>query len=231
MNKIKALLTSCLLFSVTSHAALISSYDFNGTLTDTLGNGAQLIDNGGVINAGRYDFGLGQGLAFDVSSLFGVNDSYAIEMRFKSIDGWSGYNRLIDWSDLNSDYGLYVYNNTATIYDSGSRGPASFINNKDITLGFEYNSLTQYGNLYLNGSHVGGWLNNGSFDLDSNLNHISFFEDDKYEEFTGSVDFIRFHDDASTFSSQPSVQPISSPTTIAIFAFSLMALSLRRIKV
>ena len=36
-----------------AHAALIKSYDFDGSLADTLGNGADLVASGGTVSGGR----------------------------------------------------------------------------------------------------------------------------------------------------------------------------------
>ena len=96
-----------LTFSSLSHAALINSYDFNGGLTDTLSTGADLTTSGGTISNGAYDFSANQGLRL-TSALPSTTD-YGIEFSLTVTDNVNGYNKLIDFSDLASDLGLYIH--------------------------------------------------------------------------------------------------------------------------
>ena len=60
----------------------------------------------------------------------------------------------------------------------------------------------------------------------STANILNFFEDDldtgQSEAFNGSVDFIRIHNDSSTFSTVP------EPSTIVLIGLSILGLQLRK---
>ena len=64
-----------------AHAVLIKSYDFSGDLSDSLGNGVDLVASGGALGSGRYTFGANQGLRL-TSALPNPND-YTIEIKFE----------------------------------------------------------------------------------------------------------------------------------------------------
>ncbi len=211
--------------SLASHAnaAIVKSYDFNGDLSDTLGNGVNLVSNGGTVNSGRYTFTNNQGLRLD-SALPNTTD-YGIEIKFQLSDVLDRYNKVIDFRSLASDAGLYVYYNKIKFFAAGPTGGVGAVTlNNDFTLGLSRSSGII--ELFLDNVSLFSVADNGQ--AVSVLNILNFFEDDgatgKSESFAGSVDFIRIHDDASTFGTQLSVVPL--PAALPMFFSGLVGIGI-----
>ncbi len=86
-------------------------YDLNGSYADASG-GPSLTGDGGTLGATGYTFGPNQGLTV----LNAVSSSvYHIDLTFQFTDV-GGYRKLIDFSDKNSDNGLYIYNGNLNFY-------------------------------------------------------------------------------------------------------------------
>lgn len=69
----------------------------------------------------------------------------------------------------------------------------------------------------------------------SSLNILNFFIDDDNknglgESFSGSVNFIRIHDDSSSFGVAPPITSVPESGTLAIFALNMMGIAARRFK-
>ena len=88
-------------------ATVIKSYDFEGDLTDTLGNGLDLVASGGVIVNGRYTFEANQGLRLN-SALPNTSGDYTIEIKFQMVSSSPIWKKVIDYQNLQSQGGLYV---------------------------------------------------------------------------------------------------------------------------
>lgn len=205
--------------STNTQAALVNSYDFNNSLTDTLGNGLDLIASGGVVSGGRYGFSVNQGLRL-VSALPSTTD-YGIEIKMQINDSTGGFNKVIDFQDLASDIGLYIQSGGVDFFTVGPVA-GSVLLDVDFTLG-----------LARSGSTIEVFLDNvllfsvaDSNQAVSAANILNFFEDDnntgQIEAFAGSVDFIRIHDDASTFGATPSAVPV--PAAFWLFGSGLLGL-------
>jgi hypothetical protein len=210
-----------------ANAGIIKSYDFDSSLTDTLGNGVDLTASGGAVSAGRYSFTNNQGLRL-TSALSSTTD-YGIEIKFQMNDSLSGYNKLIDFQDLASDLGLYELNGGIRFYTaSGAFGSVSL--NTDFTIGLARSAGAM--ELFLDGVSIFSG-SDGSSQGVSGANTLNFFEDDsatgQVESFTGSVDFIRIHDDSSTFGTAP-VGTVPEPSTYAMLILGLAALGYGRRK-
>ncbi|MFT6735584.1 MAG: hypothetical protein ACJAS9_003795 [Polaribacter sp.] len=203
-----------------ANAALINSYDFNGGLADTLGAGADLVASGGTISNGAYDFTANQGLRL-TSALPSTTD-YGIEFSLTVTDRVSGFNKLIDFSDLLFDLGLYIYDGQITFYDYDEVGGTISVNETFI-LGLERaaGSLS----VFLDGILLSTISDSDNLAV-STTNILNFFEDDvstnQGEAFNGSVDFIRIHNDSSTFTAVP------EPSTIVLIGLSILGLQLRK---
>ncbi|MEZ6137689.1 MAG: PEP-CTERM sorting domain-containing protein [Pirellulaceae bacterium] len=211
-----------------SYAGLIKSYDFDGTFTDTLGNGVDIVASGGTLSGGRYSFANNQGLRL-TNALPSTTD-YGIELRFQVNDSVAGYNKLIDFQALASDIGLYVRDGSIDFYTAGPTG-GSIALNTDYTVGLARSGSTI--EVFLDGVSLFSVADSNQAVSAGNI--LNFFEDDnatsQRESFIGSVDWIRIHDDASTFGTQP-VQAVPEPSSLLLFSLlGTLGLRLRRRKV
>jgi hypothetical protein len=212
-----------------AQAALLKSYDFDGNYSDTLGNGVDLIPSGGSIAGGRYGFAMNQGLQL-LTALPSTTD-YGIEIRFRVDDDVVSFNKLIDFQNLTADHGMYQYNGGLYFYSSGPQSPpGTVLLNTDHTVG-----LARSGGsieVFLDGVPIAAPLVDGSNLAVPGGNVLNFFQDDNggSEAFVGSVEFIRIHNDSSTFGLAPEFAPASSglPEPSSIILLSLGVLGLIR---
>jgi hypothetical protein len=229
MKKLGVLLSCLMMASGIANAGLLKSYDFNGSYSDTLGNGVDLVASGGSIVGGIYNFTDNQGLK--LASALTNTSNYAVEMRLSVNDNLSGWSKLIDFQELSTDNGFYLLGNNFNFYVSGSNplgGPV--ISNEFFDLAFVRSAgiITTY----FNGVAL-TTFNDSSNQAVSSNNVLNFFEDDnatgQNESFIGAVDYIRIHDDASTFGNQPTAS-VPEPSTLAIFALGIIGLASRKFK-
>lgn len=208
MKSFRNLMTLAVMFFVpltASHAALVSSYDFNGNLADTLGSGLNMGGLGGTLSSGRYYFSNNQGLRLTPALQSTTN--YGIEIKMQVNDSVERYNKIIDFQDLASDKGLYVLNGQILFVSGGSPSGGISLNN-DFILGLSRTGSTI--NVFLNNNLIYSGSDGGQAVSASNI--LNFFKDDyptgQNESFAGSVDFIRLHNDSSTFGTIPTSVPV-----------------------
>ncbi len=207
-----------------AQGALLKSYDFNGDLTDTLGNGLDLVPSGGTVSGGRYSFGHNQGLRLD-SALPGAD--YGIEMRFQMNDSVAGYNKFLDYQQLTADQGAYILNGQLHMYAfGGTYAPslAAVTLNTDFTIG-----IVRAGGsieVFLDGVSQFTATDPSNY-ANPSPSILYFFMDDNAtgnsESFVGSVDFIRIHNDASTFGQDPSASAAPEPASSSLMALCGLA--------
>lgn len=206
-----------------AQGALLKSYDFNEDLTDTLGNGLDLVQAGGTISGGRYSFGDNQGLRLD-SALPGAD--YGIEMRFQMNDSVAGYNKFLDYQQLAADQGAYILNGQLSMYAFGGMyAPtlATVTLNTDFTIGI----VRAAGSIevFLDGVSQFTATDPSNY-ANPSPSILYFFMDDNTtgsESFVGSVDFIRIHNDASTFGQNPSASAAPEPASSSLMALCGLA--------
>lgn len=215
-------LVTVLLLPVAVHADLIKSYDFNGDLTDTLGNGLDLVASGGVLGGGRYTFGANEGLRLD-SALVNPFD-YTIEIKFELDTLAPFWKKILDYQDLSSDTGLYVGDDRLQFYNTTVGGPTPLLTNTDVIARVTRDGAT---------NQVQGFIDNilqWSFNDSANIavpggNILNFFEDDHVtsqgEPAIGSVDWIRiYHNDDNV--------SVPEPGTLALLSIGLFGMGLAR---
>lgn len=176
-----------------AHATLLHNYDLNGSLTDSLG-GPALTANGGVLGASGYTFGANQGL-----SLSGLNlvssGAYAIEVGF-SFDTLSGYRKIIDFSNLALDSGLYTLGNNLNFYPVVTGASGVFQSGQLVSLLLVRTAAGSV-NASVNGVPEFGFSDTSNLAIS---NTLKFFIDDfatgQFEASSGYVDYIRISDSA-----------------------------------
>lgn len=208
-------------------AALVKSYDFDGTLADTLGNGADLQSLGGTLADGRYSFGANQGLR--LTDALPDTETWANELGFRLNAGEDvgGYNKLIDFADRSLDQGFYTYSGQFNFYNLGLNA-GSVVAGQDLVVGLVRSAGKL--SIFLDKVAVAEVADNGALGVPP-ANVLNFFIDDARtagESFAGLVDFIRIHDDASSFGEAPDLQPapVPLPATLPLLAGCLGAMGL-----
>lgn len=174
-------------------ATLAHRYEFNNSLSDELGGpDLELLDYAGTFSNGRYQFYENAGLAlFD-----GVADpeSYSVEL-VMSVDSVEDlFQKLIDFSLLESDSGLYLYGDQLQLYPFDELSD-SITANTDFHLVLTVDAASNETKVYLNGSLQMTVSATESIPVG---NDLVFFIDDfatgNNEWVSGSVDSISIYD-------------------------------------
>src|SRR5262245_18114220 len=104
-------------------------YDLNGTLADSQGGPAMVAD-GGVLGATGYAFSANHGLRL-AGALADAN-TYSVVLSL-SINPGGFYEKLIDFANRSSDYGLYLAGSRLQLYP-GASGSTTIANNTEFQL-------------------------------------------------------------------------------------------------
>ena len=154
-----------------------------------------------------------------------LTSDYGIEFKVRVDDDLSSYNKLIDFQNLSLDVGLYVKDGQIFFYSSGTAA-GSVTLATDFTVGLERNGGTV--RIFLDNVLIDTFVDGGNDAVPSG-NILNFFEDDnataQFESFGGSVDFIRIHEDASTFG-----PTVPEPSSFVMLATGLIGIVFARRK-
>jgi hypothetical protein len=200
--------------------ALTYVYDLNGTLTGT--NAAPLLnsDGGSFATSGGasgYKFDANQGLNV-AGALVNPAGDYSIETRFyfNALDGWR---KIIDFSDLVSDNGLYNLSTAVQVYPVPQSGTGVFTAGKFADLLLTRVGATGLVNVFVDGVLELSFLDANGYTDDTTSNILRFFEDDhatgQSEASSGFVDFIKISDSIVA----PTATPL--PAALPLFASGL----------
>jgi len=147
-----------------------------------------------VIDLTTFEFNAG----FKAKAFF--TSTYSIEMIFK-FDELNGYNRIIDFSNSGSDYGIYTLGDCLNFYPSGNIGtcPGAFDTNNYRQIVITRNDITKEMNVYVNGSLFTNHTDaNNYYIMQAAPNDtVKFFRDDNAvpnEASPGRVALIRMAD-------------------------------------
>ena len=215
-------LMSAMFLSPMAASAATYTYDLNGTLASSTG-GPSLIADGGVLGTSGYEFGPNQGLIFGPAGGPPVESySIAVDFSFTSTPTarGNGYRKIVDFLGLSSDTGLYLRNNTVSLYSVRDGGFVDFNQLANLTIGRSTAGLV---NVDLNGSQLFTYDDSTSnlFTF-SNLSTLRFFEDDaatsRGEAGTGFVDSI-------IITTNGTVSPVPLPASAPMFGAALLGLA------
>lgn len=202
-------------------ATMIHDYELNGSLADANG-GSALTAHGGTLGATGYRFGYNQGLA-----LQSLGPVYTIDMLYR-FDALSAWRKLIDFSGLALDFGLYVRDQSYDFYpERGGMGLLTPGQDTRLTMTRDANALVS---LYEDGRLAGSFTDTGSY-TNAGSNPVTFFQDDRNgsESGTGTVDFIRIYDSALSATqvyalTDPSHVPEPAPGLLLALGMGLIGL-------
>jgi hypothetical protein len=217
-----------LLAAFGSQAAQTHQFDLNGSLADDFG-GAALTAHGGTIGATGYAFGKGQGLTLEAS----LGAVYTVDMRYH-FDSHGGWQKLIDFSDLTADSGMYTQNAAYNFYPVGGYGaaPADGVDGS-LTITRDAASLVK---IYADGTLIGTFADSAPYVADFTGHGANFFSDDfatgQSEAAAGAVDYIRTWDEALGADEVGRLNPrqplaVPEPGSLALVLAALGALGLR----
>jgi parallel beta-helix repeat protein len=180
----------------TQEPPFVHEYVLNNSLSDALG-GPALVDLGGVLTAGGYQFGPNQGL--NLSGTINSSAEYTIELLF-SFDALSGYQKIIDFADLGSDLGLYTYDGELVFYDAAETTDSNlFSPGTQHQLVLSRDDTTDMVRAYVDGNEAFNFVDSSGIAAFGDPSQIMrFFQDDNVsgntETGSGFVDRIRIYD-------------------------------------
>jgi hypothetical protein len=201
-------------FANPAHATLLHNYDLNGSLTDSLG-GPSLTAHGGVLGASDYSFGANQGLSLGGLNL-AADGAYEIEMGF-SLDNTNGYRKIIDFSSLVSDFGLYALSSSLNFYPVVSGNSGVIPSNQMVNLMIA-RTTTGSVSASVDGVPQFSFIDSTGIALSNVLNFfIDDFATSQGEASAGHVDYIRI-------SGTGSVSAVPLPAALPLLAMGLAGL-------
>ncbi|MYM25034.1 PEP-CTERM sorting domain-containing protein [Duganella sp. FT135W] len=197
-------------------------YLLDGSAADALG-GAALTSHGGTFGPTSYSFGPNQGLTLNDT----LGSVYTIDMAV-TFDTHSGWQKIVDFSALTSDTGMYTYGSNWNFYNVGDFG-ATTADGVASRLTLTRNAASVV-TIYMNGSQVGTFNDAGGI-ANFGVNDANFFIDDyatsQREAAAGSVDYIRTYDRALDAREVASLAaPVPEPASGAMLAAGLGMLAL-----
>ncbi len=168
----------------------IHAYEFNGTMADTYGGPA--MSGGTFPGQTTYTFGIGQGPG--VQGAIPANADYSLEMLFYFSSMPGTYASLVNFSNLTSDGGLYLWNRAPYFAPNGGSPTSPVVplvtySRMVITRSFS----TQVTKIYLDGNLAATRTDTANTYL-SPSGWLHFFRDDGSENAPGVVDAIRMYD-------------------------------------
>src|SRR5688572_1356425 len=189
-NQLLLVIGLVVVFSFPIHSQLLHDYELNGSYADAFG-GNPMVPNGSTLTATEYVFGPDQG-----PNVSGVIDpaTYCIDMTFTPI-AVSGWRKILDFKNLGSDNGLYIYNSRLQFYPHTPGPDVVFAPGVPVNVVFTRDGATNRMNGYVNGLlqwTITDLNNDATFTGPDNIIHILI--DDLVvpgESSSGSLDYFK----------------------------------------
>jgi Concanavalin A-like lectin/glucanases superfamily/PEP-CTERM motif len=222
----------CALTVSRAKADVIHDYEFNNSLSDSLG-GPNLTSLGGTIGPTSYLFGVEQGLSLSGALTAAQSSTYTIDLSFE-LDSLGGFRKLLDFKNLASDNGLYNLN-TAMNYFNITTGPTgAFTPGVFVRVDLTRDNSTGLVVGYVNGVQQISFTDSTSdavFNAASNI--INFFQDDNVtggrESSSGSVNQIRIYNtalsatDVAALGGPKPIAAVPEPSSLTLLATGVAA--------
>lgn len=216
------------LFAVSANASLVSSYDFNGGFSDTLGANSDLTYLGHNVPDGILEFSEGNGV--EMNGVIQDGGEYNLEVAFSFNDS-SGYNAFLSFNELN-DSMLYIVNNRFLFYGKPSTysSTQSMAPNTPIVFGLSRKQSGEF-SYYLNGEKIKTEHDSENALLLTGENtKLSFFIDDSTENLTGELDYIRVYDNVADLVGERNAVLSDVPISFVFSGIALLGLGFYRRK-
>jgi hypothetical protein len=115
-NRTSCLALSLFVLGTGAHAGTLT-FDLNGSLASNENPAISLTSLGGSLGATGYSFAAGLGLSINLGA---VPSSYSIDMKFEFSPLGAGFSKILDFSNLVSDNGLYIHNGDISLFSVAS---------------------------------------------------------------------------------------------------------------
>ena len=193
-------------------ATIIADFELNGSLANSAGTAATLVNNAGAGSLGATGITFGANVGPTILGL-APTSIYTIDMTF-TLDSIGGYKKLVDFSSLASDAGFYDLNGQFSIYPLGNTNttPGPFAAGTSVRLTLSRDAA---GNVagYVNDLLLFGALDPTNQSATTITGALNFFIDDfatgQREATSGFVDYIRIYDTAITPGQAVPVPPVT----------------------
>lgn len=169
--------------SLPAEAVMVANYQFNSTLSSAVPTAADLVpftlgsftlETIGGATTTVYNFGKQQGLSLNTTGLITDNYTIAALFRFNSISSWR---KVLDFKNLASDYGFYLYGGQLNFFFETSGGP-SVLPGAFLEAVLTRDSSTNLVTAYFDGSPVFSFTDSSSSGVISAANLLNIFQDD-----------------------------------------------------
>lgn len=197
-------MAAALLAAPVSAATLVDQFTFDSGLGADIGTATA--SGAGAVTGGRYAFDPNEGLSVTLDSTL----SHWSIVLYGQISETSSWRRLLDFSGLGSDVGLYSLDGYLQYYPVAVGAAATITSSVDFMLALTFDGTHTRG--YVNGAEQFDFQQSGAA-YPSSLTSFVAFQDDAGEASAGSMDFLQVYDDALT---GQQVAAITGPSTVPL---------------
>ena len=198
----------CLILAGLQLTAQTRTYKFNSNFSERCGLAQPLITacsdsfytdilpDLGNISRSVHHFGQNCGVLFDngANGHF-LGETYSLELYFK-FDNSTGFSRILDFKNRNSDYGLYCTESQLQFYNASNVATTAFTSGQYVYLVVTRDSAIREVRQFVNGQQIDVFTDVNDIAVTDTSEKIWFFQDDLLfggEASAGSVALIRLY--------------------------------------